>query len=367
MKILYVIAGLNRGGAETFVMNVYRNMDRDKYNVYFLVYGDNKYDYEDEIKKLGGTIIRAKRTSEVGLKKFIKDLIILFKKEKFDVVHAHSLFNCGPVMLAAYKAGIKVRISHCHTTRLLKDKITLKDKVFYSLSKHWINKYSTHLFACEKAAGEFLFNKNKEFFVVKNGIEIEKFKFDDKIRDEIRMKHNIKSDTFVIGNVGRLVSIKNQKFLIDVFEKIHKENNNTKLVILGEGELKEELINYSEKLFLNKDDVLFLGNLDNVNEYYNAFDVFVLPSLFEGLPYTLIEAQCNGLPIIVSEAVDQRSNISGNIIFCDLNDSIDNWANTILNEIGKRYNSVDSIINNGYSIADTVKFIENIYDDGVIK
>lgn len=361
MKILQVIATLDRGGAETLLVNIFENIDRNKYQFDFLVFGNKKYDYEEKVLELGGKIIRFPSPVEIGMFKFIKQLKNLIKKENYDIVHAHTLFNCGPVMLSSFLANVKKRISHSHNTKLLEEKISAKKRIYFFLSKVLINLLSTDCLACGEAAGNFLYYKFRKFIIINNGINIEKYKFDDSLRKQIRNKLGISNDSLVIGNIGRLNFQKNQKFLIDIFEKIIIDFPNSFLIILGDGELKEELTNIIQQKHLEK-NILLLGNLPNANEYYNMFDIFVFPSLFEGLPYTLIEAQCNGLPIVASSSISPQSNVTNRIVFLDLNDSEEIWKQTILKEKEKRYIDIAAIMKSGYSVMNTTDTMVNIYN-----
>ncbi len=360
MKILQVIATLDRGGAETLLVNILENIDRKQYQFDFLVFDDKQYDYEDKILALGGKIIRFPSPVSIGMLKFIKQLKKLIKEESYDVVHAHTLFNCGPVMLSAFLAKVKKRISHSHNTKILEEKISIKKRIYFILSKLLINLLSTDCLACGEEAGNFLYYRFRNFKIINNGIKIDKYQFNNSLREQLRYNYKISADALVIGNIGRLNFQKNQKFLIDIFEKIIIEYPNSFLVILGDGELKKELEDIIHQRHLEK-HILLLGNLPNANEYYSMFDIFVFPSLFEGLPYTLIEAQCNGLPIIASSAISNQSNITNTIIFLDLNESTKVWKDVILKEQRKRYEDLDAISNSGYSIMNTTNIIVDLY------
>jgi len=368
MKILHVITALNRGGAETLLMNIYRNIDREKYKFYFLVFEEEKFEYEDEIIKLGGKIFRMKSPKETGMLQYITVLKQLLKREEFDVVHAHNLFNCGPTVFAAYLAGIKVRISHSHTNKYLDENRKIKKKIYYILSKFLINIFSTNLIACSEQAGNFLFYKLRKFRVLKNGININKFKFDDEKRNRLRNRYKIENDTIVIGHVGRFNNEKNHSFLIKTFHELLKLNNNIKLMLVGNGELENEIKNMVNDLNL-MDKILFLGSVENVNEIYNAFDIFVFPSKFEGLGIVLIEAQCNGLPIIASDTITQEVNISNQIKYISLEKQPQYWAEAIYEKSTnkKRANNLKLILDSGYLIQSTVKDLEKIYTSKLYK
>lgn len=364
MKILQIIGVLNRGGAETLLMNIFNNIDRKKFKFDFLVFQNKHFDYEDKIRELGGNIIFIESPKEIGMINFIRKLKKLCKQNKYDVVHAHTLFNCGPCVLAAWLAGIKKRISHSHSTKILENEITVKKKIYFFMSKLLINLLSTDCIACGEKAGKFLYYRFRKFKIIKNGIDIDKFKYNEKNNIEIRKKYNIPDSSLIIGNVGRLIYIKNQKYLIDIFSKINKQHSDSYLLILGDGELKEELQNKIKKLNLEK-NVFLTGSVENANEYYSAFDVFALPSLFEGVPFTLIEAQTNGLPIIASENISKECNISNTIKFLNIEEkNVSKWVNEIINiynGMNSRNDNIKFIIKEGYSIKETIKVLNEIY------
>ena len=361
MKILQVIGTLNTGGAETFLVNVFKNIDREKYNFDFLVFKKEKYDYEDTIKKLGGKIIYIQSPKEIGMIKFISNFVQICKKNKYDVVHAHTLFNCGPCMVGAFLSNVKIRISHSHSTKYLDERTSFYKKIYYHISKLLINVFSTDYIACGNKAADFLYYKGKNKVIIKNGIELEKFRYSNLLNEKIRKLLGISNKAIVIGHVGRLMYIKNQAFLIDLFKDFHSDFRESYLILIGNGKDKEELINRVKKYNLEK-YVIFTGSVPNVNEYYNIFDLFVFPSLFEGLPYTLIEAQANGIPIISSEDVSKESNITGEIKFLDLNSPKEVWLKEMKNRYGKRYEKMQKIIDNGYSIHKTINKLCSIYE-----
>lgn len=362
MKVLQVIGILDRGGAETLLMNIYENIDRDRYQFDFLVFEDKEFDYSDKVKDFGGNIIFLESPQKIGMFSFIKRLKKLIKDNKYDIVHAHTLFNCGPVVFAAFLAGVKKRISHSHNTKILDEKKSLKKTVYFFLSKILINTFSSDCLACGEEAGKFLYYWYRKFTVIKNGIDVERYDYCESIRTELKIKNKIDDDSLVIGNIGRLNFQKNQTFLLDIFSRIIKKQENVYLFILGDGELKEELMEKARELQIDE-NVKFLGNIPNANQYYSVFDLFLFPSLFEGLPYTLIEAQDNGLPILASDTISDECNISNTINFMSLEAPIDDWCDKSLDLMKQkeRYNNKKYIEEHGYSIKNTTKLIEKIY------
>lgn len=363
MRVLEVIGGLNRGGAETLLVNILEHVnDKDiKYDL--LVYEKKEYDYSDKVKELGANIIYVESPSKIGIINFIIKLKRIIKNNRYDVVHAHTLFNCGPVMLSAFLANVKIRISHSHNTQILEENPSFVKKVYFKLSKLMLNLFSTDAIACGEDAGKFLFYKRKKFIVIRNGIDIYKYKYNNAFEKKLKAKYKIGENTLIFGNIGRLNFQKNQVYLLDVFKVISVLYPNSLLFIIGDGELKESLLQYAKKLNID-DKVIFTGNIANANEYYSLFDCFLFPSKFEGLPYTLIEAQANGLPIIASDQITEEVNISKYINFMPITKSnLENWANEAI-ELASDHLIKDndqSIISSGYSIVDTVELLEKIY------
>lgn len=361
MRVLEVIGSLNRGGAETLLVNIFENINKDNSEFDFLVYENKEFDYSKKIKELGGNIIYIESPTSIGMFNFINKLRKLIEKNKYDIVHAHTLFNCGPVMLSAFLAGVKKRLSHSHNTKILDEKISIKKRIYFFISKILINIFSSKCLACGKSAGNFLFYKFRRFTIIKNGINLDKYKYNEKINKKLRIKYNISENSIIIGNIGRLNHQKNQNFLIDIFYEFHKNNKNSYLFIVGEGELRRELTNKVNNLKL-KNNVIFTGNVSNANEYYSMFNLFLFPSIFEGLPYTLIEAQENGLPILSSDKVSNEVNITKKIEFLSLNKSAKKWADECVKLLkNQRKNNDKYIIENGYSIKNTTNLIEDIY------
>lgn len=361
IKVIEVTAILNIGGAETFLVNVLENINRDKFNIDFLCYGNEKFDYEDKIEKLGSKIYRIDIPTVVGMKTHIKQLIKFFKENKYDVVHCHNLFNCGPVMLAAFLSGVKIRISHSHTTKYLDEtKISLKKHIYYFMAKVLLNIFSTKKISCSYQSGKFLYYG--KFTVINNGIDLKKFIYSEKNREDIRNMYKIGLNEKVIGHVGRFVDVKNHKYLINLLKIINDSCYDVKMLLVGDG---PNMIKIKKMVKENnlQEKVIFAGNALDSFKYYSAMDVLVFPSLYEGIPLTLIEAQTNGLYIIASDRIDKKVKITNNFLFFDLNQNIKETANTVIKYLTKSNHNVDfkSINNSDYSIETTVSKLEKIY------
>ena len=359
MKIMQVNYKMDVGGIESFLMNVYRNIDRQNYEFIFLTYYDKPFDYEEEIINLGGRIIRISNPKNISVVKHIKEILKVLKEEHPDVVHCHTYFNSAYVLFAAYLSGIKVRITHSHTAYALGKKNILK-KIKWSFSRLLIFLFATDKVACSNEAGRALFG-NTKYKISSNGINLRKYFFDKSLREQFRNEWRCSPDALVIGHVGRMDIPKNHKFLIEIFSCLVKDNNNCKLVMVGTGPLEEQIKNLAkEKNLQNK--IIFLGNRLDVNEILNVFDIFVFPSIFEGLPVSLIEAQANGINCLISDTISREVAITDCIHYFSLESSNNNWATEINNISVERKNTKKQLLSSCYSIETTVKNLVSLYN-----
>lgn len=363
IRILYVNGGpMNRGGIESYMMNYYRHFDRNKIQVDFVALGLQRAAYDDEIESLGGKMyyIPKKSKNYIG---YIKGLRDIFKSGKYKIVHTHMDAIGMTVLKEAKKFNIPVRIAHSHNTQHLTNN-PIKLRVLEYARKN-INKYATHMFACSEEAGRWLFGDNEfdkgKVQIVKNAIDIDKYKYNEKKRSKIRKENNISDSDFVIGHVGRFDYQKNHKFLIEVFAQVVKKNKDTKLILVGNGELKDEIEKIVNEMKIDK-NIIFLDFCDNVNEIYSALDLFVLPSNFEGLGIVAIEAQVSGLPCLLSDKVPLESKISDNVKYIKLDYEI--WIRNICNLIdtnNERGLSEKDVDKFGYNINIEARKLENRY------
>ena len=356
IRVLHVIRHMNVGGAETFIMNMYRNLDKNKIQFDFLVFGEGYFDAE--IKSLGGKIFVMKYLTEIGEIKFRSNLIDFFKlHSEYRIVHSHLDQVSGIILESAKKANVKYRISHSHNTRNANGFL---GKVYKKYLQSKINKNANFLFACGESAAKWLFNsKYNEAIIINNGIDIEKFKFSSNNRNEIRKEFNINKDTILLGHVGRFTKQKNHKFIIDIYREYIRGNSNSKLILIGEGKLKGKIQQYVKKNKL-QDKVMFLGLRDDVCKIYSAMDCLIFPSLYEGLSVALIEAQISGLNIIGTDTIDKKADISGNITWMSLKSNCCEWAKKIkVTKVETRKLLSDKV--KEYDIKNVTKKMENIY------
>lgn len=301
MNILQIIATLRIGGAEKVAKDIGSAALNAGHRVHYLVFGDDVGDYEAELTALGAVIIHIPSPS-ASYKNYYQTLKRLMKENRYDVVHAHTMFNIGWAMLAAKECGVSVRIAHAHSA--LNDGNSVQKQIYEKTMRQLILHHATHLIACGNAAGIRLYGetayRNRGICIL-NGIDTKAFVFDAEKRQAIRTSHDIEN-SFVIGHVGHLMEVKNQSFLIRLMPDLLKRKPNAKLLMLGEGEDRPMLEQLIRELNLG-DSVIMTGNVRNVSDYLSAMDVFAFPSLYEGMPLSILEVQANGLPCILSAGV----------------------------------------------------------------
>lgn len=366
IRVLHVTEMLSAAGIESFIMNVYRKIDREKVQFDFLLLRNQKEFYEDEVIKLGGKKYFIESKFKNTFLRIIDESFQIYKflkNNKFDVIHIHYTTPLrAPYLLAAKMAGVKVRIYHSHSA-YVEGKSNYK-LLIYKYFRKKISSWATSFFACSNAAAKWMFEPkiiDTEVNVINNGIDVEKYKFDFLARKEIREKNNIREDAFVLIHTGRFSEQKNQSFIIELLSEIRKIDNNVYLFLIGEGNLKKEIQEKASMLGVS-DIVNFVGITPEVNKYLSAADCYVMPSLYEGLPVAAIEAQCAGLPCIFSQNITQEVSLTPNNYFLNLEDSILLWRDKIIAlKKYKRYDNSSETIEKGYDIGKTTDNLQNFY------
>lgn len=355
IRILHIVSNMQQGGIENFIMNVYRNIDRDKVQFDFLVHYKKKFYFDDEIEKLGGKIYRFSFMEDKKLIKYISELKTFFEQHKeYRVIHAHMGSLGGIYLNIAKKSGVPIRIAHSHGASHLN---TLKGYIKFFMNKGF--KYAANIYwACSTEAGIYMFGNKKKFELIPNAIDIEKFNYNISIRNEVREELSLK-DNLVVGNIGRFNLQKNHLFLLDIFDEIHRINPNTVLLLIGNGELEKNIKEKINELKLNS-AVKLLGIRNDVNRIYQAMDLFLMPSLFEGLPLTGVEAQVSKLKCFFSDAITKEVAITNNVKFIPLSLSAKEWAEIILKEA--QYNrELVNIENDRFDITKLSKELQERY------
>lgn len=362
IRVLHSVSNMDRAGIETMLMNYYRHIDREKIQFDFLCNKKKKGAYDEEIIEMGGRVFRSPGLNPIRFFQYKKFMFDLFNENpEIKIVHSHNGEFAYQSLYAAYKKGIKVRICHAHNTRIERN---LK-KPLKLLYKTQLKKVANNYWGCGINAIKFYFGKqivnDKKYLVINNAIEVEKFVYNENLRNEIRKKMNLENK-FVIGNVGRFMEQKNHKFILQIFKKILTVIPNASLMLIGDGELLENIKNKAKELQINE-SILFLGNIENVNEMYQAMDVFLLPSLFEGLPVVGVEAQAAGLKCLFSDTITKEVAITENIKYLSLEkDSIEKWVDEIIkNRTYERKDTSLEIKKAGYSIKEEAQKIEDRY------
>ena len=335
INILIIGYGSNYGGIETFVYNLIKESDLNKYHYTILASKGSKVIFYDELVKMGCNIIEIS-TKRESYSQYLKDLKNLYTKNKFDIIHINLMDYARYERITyAIKYSNAQVVLHAHISSQAYIQFgSFMRRLIDKYGKRKVNKLKCNRIACGNNAGKFMF-ENNDFNVFYNGIDIEKFRFSSENREYIRKELNIKDDYFILGNVATFIKFKNHPFLIDVFNLLHQKNEKSKLILIGEGEQKELIKQKVENLGLSN-DVLFLGKRYDVYKIYSAMDAFILPSFTEGLSISLCEAQINGLKCYTSKDIDTDSNISGKLEFLDLNKGAEYWADYIFNNNNDR-------------------------------
>ena len=363
IRVLQVVTLMERAGLETRLMDIYRNIDRTKIQFDFLTHRMEEGDYDYEIKSLGGKVYHMPGIKPWALAQYLWRLDKFFNNHhEYTIVHVHLNTYSGWVQIAAKKAGVPVRITHSRNNGLDWN----WKSIFKATSKWIVNGPTTHKFACSQQAGEWLFGKKgilppNNFMVIPNGFNLSKFSFDVEKRLTMRKKLGLEDD-FAVVHVGRLSPQKNHKFLLNIFAHVVEKCSKSKLFLIGDGELKEEIEKHAENLKI-QENVIFLGSLTNVGDYLQAMDAMIFPSLYEGFGTVVLETQCNGLPTLASDRLTKDTQITECLEFLGLNESPDVWADKVLYMHHKiiRKDRTNEIRVAGYDIRDTYKILSDFY------
>ena len=325
VRIAHVIGKMRNGGVEAVVMNYYRNIDRTKIQYDFIIDEDSDNPIlQEEIKSLGGRIIIVPPYQKQFA--YQRALHKIFTENKYPLVYSHiNTLSIFP-LFAAWRAGVPIRVAHNHSTA---GKGEFKRNILKYSLRPFAKIFPTELCACSQFAGEWLFGKNADFLVWPNAIDTERFSYDEKVREEMRKKLNVENK-FVVGHAGRFMMQKNHKFLLDIFAEIKKLKPEAVLLLAGDGPLFNMCREKVNELNLSS-SVIFAGSVHDMENYYQAMDVFILPSLYEGLPVVGSEVQVSGLPMLCSDAVTRETKFCDSFRFISLDKSPQEWANEAIN------------------------------------
>jgi glycosyltransferase involved in cell wall biosynthesis len=370
IRILRIVSVMNRGGIETQIMNLYRKIDRTRFQFDFLVTRNQKGIFDDEIRELGGRIYNIEGVKDVGIIRFLKSINYFFKTHReYQIVHSHMNTWSGLFLKIAKKNKVKVRIAQSHSAQKglrMKSVSLIFEKSIKSLMKLFIKNNSTHYWSVGYEAGEWLFGKEiacSNMVILPNAKSLEIYLYNPTNNDSHREVLKIPKDGFIIGHVGSFLDVKNHIFLIEVFNHILKINPNSFLCLVGEGPLRNDIEIKINNLGIN-DNVRILGLRNDVHELMSLFNTLVLPSKFEGMPNVVIEAQAAGLPCVLSNKIPKEIDMGNNLVeFVSLSESIERWAEIILNcKLKIRSTNLEKLREKGYDINSQITWLEGFYD-----
>lgn len=364
-RILHVVSTLTKSsGVMGFIMNYYRKIDRTKIQFDFLYFEDRKITYQNEIKRLGG------KTYKIGKPKlntkYINEVDAFFKLygNQYKALHCHPIYTSVIFGFFAQKNNINNVIQHSHSSKYSNNKL---GNIRNNLLSYLFRFSANHYMACSEEAKTLFKNKikkGKEVILINNAIDTNKFTYNNKNRITVRKEYNINEESFVIGNVGRFSIEKNHDYLIELFREVTLINNNSILLLAGVGPLKNDIQNKVKRLNL-EEKVIFTGLRSDINRLLNAMDVFILPSLFEGLGIVAIESQASGIPTFCSKGVPESAFITSLAISFDLESKLKDTAQKIVSYKNyKEKNTTDitnKIVENGYDISIESKKLEKFY------
>lgn len=358
----------NIGGIETVIMEIYRNIDRERIQFDFLCdHNSPPIAFEDEIKELGGRIYRIMYSERESFLKARSCLKIFFKQHpEISAVHVHANFPYAFPLKYAKKAGIDLRIIHSHNSFGIEKKRNgirkLIDYIRKKQIEHQINKYPSLYFACSDLAAKYMF-KNRDYIWIKNGINIESFKYSEETRDIYRKELGIEQDATVIGFIGRYREQKNPLYLLEIFKEYLNIDDKAILLMVGIGYMQKVIDEKIEELKL-KNNVIQLGKREDIINIYQVFDAFLLPSINEGLPVVLVEAQTAGLECFISDTITQQVDITDLIHYCSISKEPKEWAKLMNENLKKkkdRLKYASEVMHQGFDMKDVVKELEKIY------
>ncbi len=360
-RVLIIAASLQVGGAEKVARDICLRSDSNAYEFHYVVFGDDVGAYERDIVEHGGKVFHLDSPAK-SYRRYMKALKTLMEEYRYHAVHAHTMFNCGWAMLAAKRAGVPVRVAHAHSA--LDTGSRLDKKLYETAMRLMILKNATDLVACGEKAGIRLFGETayrEKGKLILNGVDVRAFGYDAEKRNEIRRQLGWE-DAFLVGHVGHLAGVKNQSFLLELMPGILERRPNARLIMLGEGDDRPMLEDKIQDLGID-DKVLMPGNVTNVADYLSAMDVFVFPSLYEGMPLSVLEVQANGLPCVISTGVPKDVFLTDLIHPLDLKEDKQAWINKALSVKRKDPQSyVTRMTEAGFDLSSAMDKLYGIYE-----
>lgn len=362
IRVLHVLPGLQHGdGMSTVFMNYLRTVDHDEFVFDVICHWPYDEDYKDEVERYGGNVTYYPKFNMSNIRESKKAVNNYFNSNaSYDVVHCHMANAAFIYLKAARENGVPLRILHSHQDHYA-DSWThaVRNYPLVAMGKHYANYY----IACSEKAGDFLF-RDKKYTILKNSIPTQQYRYDSVLRQQWREANSVEND-IVFSNIGRLSLQKNQEFVLNVYSGIRNTLPSSKLFIAGDGELREELRQHARQLGIDE-YVVWLGNTNHMNELYQGVDVLLFPSLYEGLPMTLIEAQAAGVSCLASDCISEEAMVTDFVKELPIDQGVALWIESSLNAVDRlaavdRSAGAAAVRKAGFDIADTVHDLENIY------
>lgn len=363
INILMVMGNTRMGGVQAFVLNVLRNIDLDKYHIDFAINFYAEHDgIEEECRKYGCEFHILPYFKIYNYLQYSKAWDKFLSSHKYDIVYAHATNSASIFLKIAKKYGMKT-IAHSHSAGYRGNRIEQIAKSFFAKG---VGNVADYWFSCSDKASDRLYGAAYKtyphYYNIPNAIDAEKYLFDQGIRDSIRKQLGVDDDTFLCGHLGTFSAVKNHKFLIEIFLEVLKIKPNSKLVCCGAGALMTSITQQVQNFGL-ADKVIFTGVVSNANEYMMAMDCFVFPSIFEGFPVSILEAESTGLPIVMHDVITNEVDLTDLINRESLSTPASEWAKLVVNVKSKDRSSYNSAIANSiYNIKTSVKKFEQLYD-----
>ncbi|MBQ3150882.1 MAG: glycosyltransferase family 1 protein [Clostridia bacterium] len=367
IRVLHVLHSMNCGGAETLIMNIYRNIDKEKVQFDFLVNVDTQMFYESEINSLGGRIFRMPFLTKISPPVYERNLYKFFKEHGYRIVHSHLETTTGIILKQAKKAGVPVRIAHSHNSRFTRKGLTaLPENMYKAYCRTKVVPNATKLFGCSELANVWLYGKNADKSeIINNGIDTNACRFSENVRNEVRDELSVPENVRVFGHVGRFNDQKNHLFLVDIFNDYLKVNKDSLLLLAGEGDLMDT-VRAKVKALSIEDKVVFLGLRKDVGRILQAFDFFLLPSKFEGLPLVIVEAQAAGLKCLAADTISPMSDLSLSLVSFLPIDSTKHWVEKMNSPAYKRSTeAADGVAEAGFDSLTQAKKLQSFYIESV--
>lgn len=356
IRVAQIVGKMNGGGVESVVMNYYRHIDSSEVQFDFIVDSDSKRIPKEEIEDLGGKIFVVPPYQ--CLPRYMIALNRLFRAEQWSIVHSHiNTLSAFPLM-AAKQAKIPVRIAHSHSSSGGGEGEGAKDALKFAL-RRFANTFPTHRLACSEVAGKWLFG-NKPFEVVRNAVDTLEFCPDEEGKALARAKLGLRDNSFVVGHIGRMVPPKNHSRLLRIFKTLLSNERESVLLLVGNGPLEDRIRREAIQLGVI-DKVMFLGQISNVAYLYQAFDVFCLPSIYEGLPVVAVECQASGTPILASSEVTSEAAVTSLMKFESLRSSDEKWAERLLSLRDRKSSDADKESMRTFDIRENAQKLEKLY------